>query len=77
MERIGDVTVRFIAGFGPIIRDAEASRRLYRQTLGIAFREEGDGYLHTEELPVGAPAGARSALAWLSVINNRGSTTAA
>jgi hypothetical protein len=59
MERIGDVAVRFIAGFGPIIRDAEASRRLYRQTLGIAFREERDGYLHTEALP-----GARTFALW-------------
>jgi catechol 2,3-dioxygenase-like lactoylglutathione lyase family enzyme len=59
MERIGDVTVRFIAGFGPIIRDAEASRRLYRQTLGISFREERGGYLHTEELP-----GARTFALW-------------
>jgi hypothetical protein len=37
MERIGEATVRFIAGFGPIVRDAEASRRLYRQILGIPF----------------------------------------
>ena len=59
MERIGDVTVRFIAGFGPIIRDAEESRRLYRQTLGIVFREESDGYLHTEALP-----GARTFALW-------------
>jgi len=59
MERIGDVKVQFIAGFGPIVRDAEASRRLYRQTLGIAFREERDGYLHTEELP-----GARTFALW-------------
>ena len=59
MERIGDVTIRFIAGFGPIVRDAEASRHLYRQTLGIAFREERDGYLHTEELP-----GARTFALW-------------
>jgi catechol 2,3-dioxygenase-like lactoylglutathione lyase family enzyme len=59
MERIGDATVRFIAGFGPVVRDAEASRRLYRKTLGIAFREERDGYLHTEALP-----GARTFALW-------------
>jgi hypothetical protein len=59
VERIGDITVRFIAGFGPIVRDAEASRRLYRQTLDITFREESDGYLHTEELP-----GARTFALW-------------
>jgi hypothetical protein len=59
MEGIGNVMIRFIAGFGPIIRDAEASRRLYLQTLGIAFREERDGYLHTEALP-----GARTFALW-------------
>jgi hypothetical protein len=40
----------FIAGFGPIVPEATASRRLYNQTLGIAFKEENDGYLHTEAL---------------------------
>lgn len=59
MERIGDVAVRFVAGFGPIVRDGEASRRLYRETLGIRFREERDGYLHTEALP-----GARTFALW-------------
>ena len=43
------IHVLFIAGFGPVIRDATASRRLYQGTLGIAF-EEIEGYLHTERL---------------------------
>lgn len=41
--------VLFIAGFGPIVRDARSSRRLYRDVLGIRFREAG-GYLHTEKV---------------------------
>ena len=42
--------VLFIAGFGPVASDVEASRRLYEDALGITFkREEGD-YRHTEEL---------------------------
>jgi catechol 2,3-dioxygenase-like lactoylglutathione lyase family enzyme len=40
----------FIAGFGPIVRDAVPSRKFYRQILGIPFKEESGGYLHTEAL---------------------------
>jgi hypothetical protein len=29
----------------------EESRRLYRDVLGIAFKEESGGYLHTEAVP--------------------------
>lgn len=50
MEEIANTTVLFIAGFGPIVREAEASRKLYRQTFGIPFNEEKGGYLHTEAL---------------------------
>jgi catechol 2,3-dioxygenase-like lactoylglutathione lyase family enzyme len=50
MEQIGNISVLFIAGFGPIVREAAASRRLYGQILGISFKEETDGYLHTEAL---------------------------
>ncbi|MBV8585908.1 MAG: VOC family protein [Verrucomicrobia bacterium] len=49
----------FIAGFGPIVRDAGESRELYRDVLGISFKEEADGYLHTEALP-----GAKSFALW-------------
>ena len=42
--------ILFVAGFGPIVRDAAASRRLYREIFGIAFTEENGGYLHTEGL---------------------------
>jgi hypothetical protein len=50
MDQIGDVQVRFIAGFGPIVREPAASRKLYSQILGIGFKEEDGGYLHTEAL---------------------------
>jgi Glyoxalase/Bleomycin resistance protein/Dioxygenase superfamily len=50
MEQIGNVRVLFIAGFGPIVRDKVASRKLYSQILGIPFKEENGGYLHTEAL---------------------------
>lgn len=42
--------VLFVAGFGPIVRDREASRRLYGDDLGIHLNAEDDGYLHTEGL---------------------------
>jgi|SRR5690348_5772461 len=59
MEDMGNITVLFIAGFGPIVGDAGASGKLYRQTLGIPFKEENDGYLHTEALK-----GAKSFALW-------------
>lgn len=59
MERIGNIKVLFVAGFGPIIRDATESRKLYCQTLGIEFKEETGGYLHTEKLN-----GAKSFALW-------------
>ena len=54
-----DIRVLFIAGFGPIVRDGEASRKLYRDVLGIRFKEEADGYLHTE-----AEKGAKTFALW-------------
>src|SRR5215831_10641840 len=50
MEHISGVKVLFIAGFGPIVRDATGSCELYNQFLGIDFKEETGGYLHTEAL---------------------------
>ena len=42
--------VLFIAGFGPIVRNAALSRKLYSDDLGLRFKEEAGGYLHTEAL---------------------------
>jgi hypothetical protein len=50
LNELGDVKVLFVAGFGPIVREAVASRRLYSEVLGIRFKEETGGYLHTEGL---------------------------
>jgi len=44
------IKVLFVSGFGPIVRDMGASRKLYRENLAIPFKEEGGGYLHTEAL---------------------------
>jgi hypothetical protein len=47
---MGNIKVLFVAGFGPIVRDRDASRKLYVDTLEIPFKEEKDGYLHTDDL---------------------------
>jgi hypothetical protein len=48
--QIEGIKILFIAGFGPIVRETSESRRLYRENLGINFKEEGGGYLHTEHV---------------------------
>ena len=59
MPHTGLVNVLFIAGFGPIVRDAAPSRELYLNDLGLTFKEETGGYLHTEALE-----GARTFALW-------------
>lgn len=59
MHEIEKLEVLFIAGFGPIVRDMVASRKLYKDILGISFKEENGGYLHTEALN-----GAKSFALW-------------
>ena len=59
MKQQGNIKVLFITGFGPIVPEAAASRKLYNQILGITFKEEDDGYLHTEGLK-----GAKSFALW-------------
>jgi catechol 2,3-dioxygenase-like lactoylglutathione lyase family enzyme len=44
------VRVAFIAGFGPIIREAEAAHRFWRDGLGIAFDEPAPGYFTNDDL---------------------------
>jgi catechol 2,3-dioxygenase-like lactoylglutathione lyase family enzyme len=50
MEKPENLEILFIAGFGPIVPDRSASRTLYEGALGIQFKEENGGYLHTESL---------------------------
>jgi hypothetical protein len=59
MRNRNAVKVQFIAGFGPIVDDTAASRKLYGDDLGISFKEETGGYLHTESLQ-----GARTFALW-------------
>lgn len=59
MKAPGSVKILFVAGFGPIVRDRALARKLYADALGVRFKEEEGGYLHTEALP-----GARSFALW-------------
>jgi hypothetical protein len=59
MQGSRNIEISFIAGFGPIVRETTKSRKLYSELLGIPFKEESDGYLHTEALK-----GAKSFALW-------------
>ena len=59
MQSTGNIEVLFILGFGPIVRDTAASRKLYSESLGIRFKAESGEYLHTEGLQ-----GAKSFALW-------------
>jgi catechol 2,3-dioxygenase-like lactoylglutathione lyase family enzyme len=45
-----NIDVLFVAGFGPIVRHVADSRGFYLQTLGLPFKQDAGGYLHTAEL---------------------------
>lgn len=42
--------ILFVAGFSPIVRDPAAARRLYADTLGLAFETTIGDYVFTESL---------------------------
>jgi hypothetical protein len=50
MKKMGDIKILFVAGFGPIVSDTAMSRKLYQDALDIPFKEENNGYLHTNAL---------------------------
>ena len=50
MKTPKNIDVLFVAGFGPIVRDPAASRKFYSDALGLSFKEETNGYLHTDGL---------------------------
>lgn len=39
----------FVAGFGPIVSDVQASEAFYGEALGLPLQKEG-GYLHTDAM---------------------------
>ena len=50
MNQPKNIDVLFVAGFGPIVHEAAASRKFYSKTLGLSFKEDANGYLHTGDL---------------------------
>ncbi len=50
LEKEQMMKVLFVAGYGPVTSDMKESAAFYRDSLGLAFQEEADGYFHTEEL---------------------------
>jgi len=50
MKMPKNIDVLFVAGFGPIVRDSAASRKFYSEALGLSFKEEPNGYMHTADL---------------------------
>jgi len=50
MGTTGKLNVLFVAGFGPIVREDDASRKLYRDALGIQLKEAAPDYLVGEAL---------------------------
>lgn len=47
MAEGSNITVLFVAGFGPIVRDQRPSERFYVENLGLTFNRDEGGYLHT------------------------------
>ncbi len=42
--------ISFVAGFGPIVRDVEASHRFWSEALGIEMAELSPGYYATDDV---------------------------
>jgi catechol 2,3-dioxygenase-like lactoylglutathione lyase family enzyme len=47
MKTPKNIDILFVAGFGPIVCDPAASRKFYAGALGLAFKEDAGGYMHT------------------------------
>ena len=51
MSGISGLKVVFVAGFGPLVRDAAASKIFYVDALGLPLeQQEGGGYYHSEKI---------------------------
>ena len=50
MPEFGNFKILFVAGFGPIVRDRDASQKLYSETFRIPFKEAEGGYFFTGDL---------------------------
>lgn len=50
MAKGSKISVLFVAGFGPIVRDQQPSERFYVESLGLAFHRDESGYLYTGKI---------------------------
>ena len=50
MDALKDINILFVAGFGPIARDFEASKKLYMDDLKLPMETMDNGYVHTQKL---------------------------
>jgi catechol 2,3-dioxygenase-like lactoylglutathione lyase family enzyme len=44
------MNVQFVTSIAPIVRDTDASRSFYRDTLGLSFEGQEGDYVFTHEL---------------------------
>ena len=53
MRDLSQLEVLFVAGFGPLVEDFEASNKLYVETLGLPLEPQDDNptYLHSDKVP--------------------------
>ena len=49
MQSFKNIKILFVAGFGPVVRNYEQSRRLYADVFGIPFQEFDNGYMFTDK----------------------------
>jgi hypothetical protein len=47
MKTPKNIDVLFVAGFGPIVCDPTSSRKFYSEALGLPFKEDANGHMHT------------------------------
>lgn len=50
MRDLTNIKVLFVAGFGPIVQEHQASKDFYARSLGLALEEDADGYMHTGKI---------------------------
>ena len=51
MAGISGLKIVFVAGFGPLVKDAAASNAFYVDALGLPLEQQGSGgYYHSEKL---------------------------
>jgi catechol 2,3-dioxygenase-like lactoylglutathione lyase family enzyme len=61
MKSFGKLKILFVAGFGPVVRNYDQTRKLYSDIFGIPFQELENGYMYTD---LGALDGVKHFALW-------------